>query len=99
MSNNETTLPENSLYSSMRDLFQERRTKDTDEATPTDTYARDVVSKTLKSRPSAYIWSGKFSSLIWLLSTFGSITVFDSMMFKRFGLDIFTKRWRSSKHT
>ncbi|KZT40460.1 NAD(P)-binding protein [Sistotremastrum suecicum HHB10207 ss-3] len=99
MSNNETTLPESSLYSSMRDLFQERRTKDTDEATPTDTYARDVVSKTLKSRPSAYIWSGKFSSLIWLLSTFGSTTVFDSMMFKRFGLDIFTRRWRSSKHT
>nr|GAT42457.1 short-chain dehydrogenase/reductase family protein [Mycena chlorophos] len=88
------TLPDDSLYTLMEDLYQERRInasqskiwlsapcisdRATEGAIPTDTYAGLVVRECIKADPRAWVWAGKNSFLVWFMETFLPRTAFVS---------------------
>ncbi|KAJ6470259.1 NAD-P-binding protein [Mycena vitilis] len=92
------TLPEDSLYKVMEDLYQEKRIKVSQRgAMPADKYARIVVAESLKPKPRAWVWAGKNSFLVWFMDTFLARTAFDFLMNKIFGMDEFAARRASGK--
>ncbi|KAJ6470257.1 NAD-P-binding protein [Mycena vitilis] len=76
------TLPEDSLYKGMEDLYQEKRINVSQRgAMPTGPYARIVVAEALKAEPRAWVWAGKNSFLVWLMDTFLARTAFVRLYF------------------
>ncbi|KAI0051604.1 NAD-P-binding protein [Auriscalpium vulgare] len=87
------TMPDDSLYKSMNDLYQERRVSVSQEAAlPAALYAQKVVAETLRPEPRAWMWAGKNAFFIWFMDTFFSKTTLDWLMSRKFGMDIFAGR-------
>ncbi|KAJ7669413.1 NAD-P-binding protein [Mycena polygramma] len=92
------SLPEDSLYKVMEDLYQEKRIKVSQRgAMPADKYAQIVVAESLKPKPRAWVWAGKNSFLVWFMDTFLARTGFDFLMNKMFGMNEFAARRSSGK--
>ncbi|KAI0051603.1 NAD(P)-binding protein, partial [Auriscalpium vulgare] len=69
------TMPDESLYKYMEDLYQERCVSESQEAAlPAALYAQKVVAETLKPEPRAWMWAGKNAFYVWFMDTFFSKT-------------------------
>ena len=80
------TMPENSLYKRMEDLYQEKRLPSSSSkrvfrpifvstyfilaSTPADVYVKVVVAEAVKAKPRAWIWVGNGSFITWFIDTF-----------------------------
>jgi len=96
--NNPSDIPSESMFYGMRDLFIKlRKGVSQTSGLPTHIYAKQVVTKTLKRTPSAWVWAGNTIWPVWLLNTFGSVTAFDFILRRRFGLLEFARRLTNQK--
>ncbi|KAF7321095.1 Arabinanase/levansucrase/invertase superfamily protein [Mycena chlorophos] len=59
--------------------------------TPTEVYARSVVSQTFRRSLNSWFWTGKFSFLCWFIDTFLGRTGFDRPLSREFGLTALKK--------
>jgi len=92
------TLPEDSLYRPMEDLYQSRRLNTSQQnAMDTAEYAKQVVAEALAKSPRAWVWGGTKTWPCWFIDTFLPKTVFDTILSKMFGLDQFTARLKQGK--
>ncbi|KAF7309856.1 Short-chain dehydrogenase/reductase family protein [Mycena indigotica] len=92
------SLPDDSLYKPMEDLYQEHRINIPRETmTPTEVYARAVVRETHKTKPSSWIWIGKHTTLVWLVDTFRPRFAWDYLINHMFGFNEFVARLTSRK--
>ncbi|KAJ7729378.1 hypothetical protein DFH07DRAFT_850226 [Mycena maculata] len=72
----------------MADLFSEDRLAKLQVGSmPTDVYARQVVTQTLKRHVKAWIWKGSFSFVCWFIDTFFGRTGFDLIFSSESGLN------------
>ncbi|KAJ6553962.1 NAD-P-binding protein [Mycena vulgaris] len=92
------SLPPDSLFKGMEDLYLEKRINVSQEnPIPTDVYARIVVAESMKANPRAWVWAGQNASLAWFMDTFLARTLFDYVMSKKFGMSEFSVRLASGK--
>jgi len=81
-----------SLYYPMRDLYISGSSSAGQAAiTPTDDYARYVVSQTMQARPRLWLWRGSYAFIAWVWS-FMPTGYTDGVISRHYGLDIFRKR-------
>jgi len=78
---------EGSLYIDVEHKVKERSTSHARESTTPGTFARQVVSQVLMTKPASHIWKGSNAFFVWLLNAVGPQKVFDSAMKKGVGLD------------
>ncbi|KAJ7066536.1 NAD-P-binding protein [Mycena amicta] len=94
------SLPDDSLYKPMEDLYQEYRINIPKQGTmPTEDYARIVVRESTKTNPSAWVWTGKNSTMVWIMDTFLPRIAFDYLMNHAFGMNEFVARLARQKST
>ncbi|KAJ6510864.1 NAD-P-binding protein [Mycena sanguinolenta] len=92
------TIPDNSLYKSMEQVYQEKRVnRSQTNAMPTDKYVKIVVAEAMKTRPRAWIWAGSQASLCWFIDAFLGRSVFDWLMTRMFGFSEFSANIRNAK--
>lgn len=63
-------LPENSIYVPINAEYKRRLKHSQEGAMPNEVYAKSVVDKVTKPRPSFWIWEGKNSWSAWFMYTF-----------------------------
>ena len=66
-----TSVPEGSLYSSMKQWIEERGFFQSVKFATREDYARAVADQVLREKPSLVIWKGNLSTVAWFLSWFG----------------------------
>ncbi len=66
-----TSVPEGSLYGSMRQWIEERGFFGSVKFAKREDYARAVVDQLLREKPRLVIWEGNLSTVAWFLSWFG----------------------------
>jgi len=93
------SLPENSLYRPMEDIYQAQRLSTSQHnAMDTMEYAKQVVAVALAKSPGALVWRGTKIWPCWLIDTFLPKTGFDALLSKMFGLDQLAARLKQSKN-
>ncbi|KAK1749500.1 hypothetical protein QBC47DRAFT_395731 [Echria macrotheca] len=91
------TLPENSIYQRVRDVFERRLVFSQNNGTmKTEDFARTLVAKALKGESPAFLrawfgrpdwlWAGGFSSMVWLGTIIGE-WILDAVLYRKIGLD------------
>ncbi|KAF7309857.1 Short-chain dehydrogenase/reductase family protein [Mycena indigotica] len=94
----EGSLPADSLYKPMEDLYQQHRINIPSQGTtPTEEYARAVVRETTKTTPSPWVWIGKNTMMVWLMDTFLPRTAWDYLLNHAFGINEFVARLAKRK--
>ncbi|KAF9066492.1 NAD-P-binding protein [Rhodocollybia butyracea] len=91
------SMPENSLYKPMEDLYLKKRLNMSQEnAMPTTQYAQEVAKEVLKPKSSVWFWIANLSSVAWFADRFIPQSLLTAIVAKRFGLDTFAARIASS---
>ncbi|KAF7363986.1 Short chain dehydrogenase reductase [Mycena sanguinolenta] len=67
------------------------------DAPTAESYARMVVSETIKSKPKMWLWGGHLAGLTWFLLTFVPRFVIESIVIDMFGFKKFTARVRKER--
>ncbi|KAF7189723.1 Short-chain dehydrogenase RED1 [Pseudocercospora fuligena] len=80
------TLPENSIYLPIRDMYEERLVHSQSNGVPNEEYAKGVVNQLLKSPGKDRIWEGGKSWLVWFVYTFLPRWVMGAAMTRMFQL-------------
>ncbi|KXT06205.1 hypothetical protein AC578_1392 [Pseudocercospora eumusae] len=80
------SLPEDSIYLPIRDMYEERLVHSQSNGVPNEEYARRVVDQLLKSPGKDRIWEGGKSWLVWFVYTFLPRWVMGAVMTRMFQL-------------
>jgi len=96
--NNSYDIPDDSMYAGMKDLYLKLRKGNSQrDAMPTADYAAKVVNRTLKQSPAPWLWIGSFAFTIRVINALGWTRVWDYILARRFGLDVFAARLRGKR--
>ncbi|EME89625.1 uncharacterized protein MYCFIDRAFT_63612 [Pseudocercospora fijiensis CIRAD86] len=80
------TLPENSIYLPIRDMYEERLVHSQSNGVPNEEYARRVVGQLLTRPGKDRIWEGGKSWVVWFVYTFLPRWVMGAVMTRMFQL-------------
>ncbi|KAK7038400.1 short chain dehydrogenase reductase [Favolaschia claudopus] len=94
---NPVRFPEHSLYKSLEGAYNEMHVETNRTAVPTDKFARELVSDTLKSRPPNYSWGGTSAGLIWFLTSFFPRWVPTKVVTDMYGFNKFSAQVRKER--
>jgi len=92
-----SSIPLDSLYRPMEDIYQARRVNITKGTMDPAVYAKTLVAEALSARPRAWLWAGSHAWVVWFFATFSGRRIFDFIMAKRFGLSDFAAMVKSGK--
>ncbi|KAJ7264909.1 NAD-P-binding protein [Mycena haematopus] len=89
--------PDNSMYKTIEAEQLPRHIQLQKNAPSAETYARMVVTETIKGKPRKWLWGGHMAGLTWFLITFLPRFVVDSIITDMFGFTKFTARVRKER--
>jgi 1-acylglycerone phosphate reductase len=92
-------LPEGSLYLPIADAYERRLKHSQEGAMSNEEYARGVVAAALKKTPKKWLWRGNKSFLVWFVSKYVGLWLFDLMLPRMFKLDKLKAIVRGQKKT
>ncbi|KAK7038219.1 hypothetical protein R3P38DRAFT_2905072 [Favolaschia claudopus] len=91
------TFPVNSPYTPFQELHRSRIIEQDKTGMDTDKFASVVVAELVKSNPPAWLWKGKESTFVWLVSTFLPRSWVSGMLWRMFGFPKFAADWKNGK--